>query len=65
MSVRNIQDRELYFHTGGIQVVQQLHEGFLRSSFEFISENDLLADAARNRNAVQASMQELLAAGGR
>jgi hypothetical protein len=65
ITVRDMQDREIYFHTGGIQVVQQLRDSFLRSSFEFVSENDLLADQNRNRNAVRASLAEFLAAGGR
>ena len=62
VSVRDLRDREIYFRTGGIQVVQHLHEGFLRSTFEFIPEGDLLADASRNRNAVRLSLQDLLAA---
>jgi hypothetical protein len=65
VSVRDMRHREVYFHTGGIQVVQQLREGFLRSTFEFIAESDLLADPSRNRAAVRASLQDLLATRGR
>ena len=56
ISVRDVHDRELFFGTGGIQVLQKLSQGFLTEKFEGVAEDTVLGDAAANARAVHTGL---------
>jgi hypothetical protein len=51
---------EIYFGTGGIQVLSKLDSGFWSSEFKTVAEDDVGRDAERNRRAVNASLEPFL-----
>jgi hypothetical protein len=61
ISMRDLQDNEIYFGTGGIQVTAKL-EGFFVEKFAQVSMDTLLTDRQRNLQAIHASLQPLLGA---
>lgn len=57
--IRDMQDEEIYFRPGGIQVLSTLKSGFWEATFEFVADDALLADEDRNREAVVTSLAPL------
>ncbi len=62
----NLDGEEIYFGTGGIQVISHLEQGFLSSTFKDAEVDQLLANHSRVAGAVRASLEALVPhAGGR
>ena len=59
VSVRDLHDQEIYFGTGGIEVVEKLDSGLLRDQFTQVPVEKLLTNSERNEAAVTASLESL------
>jgi hypothetical protein len=53
ITIKDLDDRELFFGTGGIEVVAKLHSDFFREKFQPVDDDAVLRDAARNRQAIR------------
>jgi hypothetical protein len=62
ISIQDLDGREIYFGTGGIQIGTQLEQGFLRNRFKGVGDEMLLGRPFRNQIAVETSLAPFLAA---
>jgi hypothetical protein len=60
VSIDDVAGGEIYFGTGGIEVVSRLESGFWSDEFKHIATDELARDADRNRRAVHASLEPFL-----
>jgi hypothetical protein len=60
VSIRDLADDELFFCTGGIQVVSSIDSGFWSSEFAAVPSAELLTDERRNAAAVTTCLEPLL-----
>ncbi len=59
IEIRDMNDQVVYFHTGGVQVIAKLESDFLKSRFELVAPEAVLADHKRVAHAVDVSLQAL------
>lgn len=57
LRILDLDERELFFGTGGIRPTASLDTSLFSSRFETLPEEQLLADAARNRMAIDLALQ--------
>jgi hypothetical protein len=57
--ITDLEDRELFFGTGGIRTTSQVKEDFLRMDFVPVDPAQLLADESLNRAAVGRALDQL------
>lgn len=60
LSIRSIDDQELYFSTGGIETVVDLDLGFFKNEFTPVTNDKILADQVRIVQAINVCLQPLL-----
>lgn len=59
VSIRDVDDRELFFNTGGIQVVAKLRGRAPDQQFVDVDTDELLSDPERNGDAVATALEDL------
>lgn len=62
ISMRDDHDHEVYFGTGGIQVLSKIHEEFWDSRFEDVPVESLFTDRERNLRAIHNSLAPFIGA---
>lgn len=56
VTIRDLDDREIYFHTGGIEPLASVEVGFLRDTVKPAAPEALLTDPVRSRQAIEAGL---------